>query len=435
LCIALLVIIAPIVSLADEPESTEYVVRCDRHDHQLTITEAKFDYQTAKAGITKFTIKADTLTKIGGTDAQPLLLPARRKIFKCQLGKASYRVVVEPYIFNARIMGECGAAPPSISLSVSRDGKQIFSKINFEDCRTGRTINRIQVNESEKSTKVLALLNPYSLPIQVERTYQLLSFPMDWEQAIFEDFPTGDLDADIFIAVYKRDVDFLQQVIQKGANVNTKDLNGFPPLALIGTGRQDAFRNKKLDEFNNVSEKMAKLLFAAGAKGDATNKNGVTLLDCLIGTVPTTVIEMMLTNGANAKDGNSIKQAALHADEKLMSSLIKAGADFNKKGPDRTTALWTASTSGFYTWSGRSTPSIDEYAKCIRLLLQNGAKVQDAVSDSEGLLWLLVSSFGKDERLRIILKELLPYTDRDAIKRADKIAPYTVNQMFEEYRR
>jgi hypothetical protein len=54
--------------------------------------------------------------------------------------------------------------------------------------------------------------------------------------------------------------------------------------------------------------------------------------------------------------------------------------------------------------------------------LEHGAKVEDAVSDKEGLLCSLVRGYGKDERIKIILLELIPYTGRDEIDRAQKLA-------------
>ena len=61
---------------------------------------------------------------------------------------------------------------------------------------------------------------------------------------------------------------------------------------------------------------------------------------------------------------------------------------------------------------------MDEYVKCVRLLLKNAAKVEDAIRDREGLLWFLVRGFWKDERLKLVLAELIPYSSTSAIKNA-----------------
>jgi len=384
------------------------------------------DVPASKKGILEFKVNPAKLTKISGTEAQPLQLSAGRKTYKCRLGNVLYRVVVEPYIFNARVMGQCGAADPVISLSVSRNGKQLLSNLNFQNsCHTDKMIHRIQVFEREKSIKILALLDAQ---ITIERTFSLTSFPKEWEEAIFEDYPTGDTNVDLFIAVNKRDIDAIQKAIRGGANPNATDVMGFPPLALLGNGRDVAYRNKTLTDFDHLSEEMAKVLFTAGASGLGANKNGVTLLEILIGKVPSTVIDMMFVHGANAREGFPLRNAVMFGDTKLVQKLMDKGAEPNKKGQDRTTVLYTASTSGFYSWLWGETTPITEYAKCIRLLLQNGAIVQDAIADQEGLLWLLVRGFGKDERLKIILKELIPYSDHESVERARKLATKLANE-------
>jgi ankyrin repeat protein len=422
--LVLLLVLVPIVLYAGQSKSSDYVVRFDRQMQQLTIAESSFmpvlDIQNSRKRVSEFRVNPNTLTKAGGTDIQPLILPSGKKNYKCQLGKALYQVVVKPYIFNARVMGECGAADSIISLSVSRNGKQIFSNLNFEtSCHSDRTIHRIQITEPSKSIKILALLDP---EIRVERTFTLSSFPKEWGKAIFEDLPTGDINADLFMAVYRRDISAIRQAIQRGADPNATNVNGFPPLTLLNIGRPAAYYNRTLTEYDHLSEEIAKALFAAGVSGKATNIHGVTMLEYLIGKVPNTVIDMMLACGADAREGYPLKIAVGLGDTKLAEKLINEGAVPNQIGPDRTTALYTASTSGFYTRSGHDTPPITEYVKCIRLLLQNGANVRYAVSGEEGLLWYLVRSFGKDERLKIILAELIPHADRDGIDRAQKLA-------------
>jgi uncharacterized protein YecT (DUF1311 family) len=411
---------------------SDYVVRFDRQMQQLTVAESRFmpaiGFRGSERGVSEFRVDPATLTKSGGTEDQPLQLPAGRKDYKVRLGRALYRVVVEPHIFNPRVMGECGAADPVISLSISRDGKPLFSKLSFQDCRTGRTIHRIQVNEPANSIKVLALLDPLFLPIRVERTFPLTSFPEEWEKAIFEDLPTGDIDADLFIAVFKRDISAIHRAIGQGANVNATDMYRFPPLALLGNGREAAYRNRTLEEFDHHSENIAKVLFSAGASGRAENRDGMTLLDHLIGKVPPTVIDLILANGASAREGYPLDNAVRWGDANLAKRLIHKGADPNRKGPDRTTPLRTASISGFYIWGDRDTPPISDYAECVKLLLTKGATVRDAVPDQEGLLWFLVRDFGKDQRVKIVLTELIPYTDQAGIERAQKLAAKIANK-------
>ena len=141
-----------------ESTSSDFVVQFDRQRQQLTVAQSSFmpavDTQSSLEGISEFALDPTTLTKLGGTEEQPLLLPNGRNIYKCRLGNALYRVVIEePYILNERVMGQCGAVDPVICLSVSRDGEELFSKINFDRCYPGRTIHRIQISGTRELNK------------------------------------------------------------------------------------------------------------------------------------------------------------------------------------------------------------------------------------------------------------------------------------------
>ena len=48
-------------------------------------------------------------------------------------------------------------------------------------------------------------------------------------------------------------------------------------------------------------------------------------------------------------------------------------------------------------------------------------------ADQADLLGILVNGFGKDERLKIILTELIPYSDRESIDRAQKFRAKIAN--------
>jgi|GEM_PF-5006180 uncharacterized protein len=426
----------------DPPNSPEFVIRCDKHNQRLIVADQRFlptiNSLNVRSEVTDVRIDEGALIKGGGTDERPLILPAGSESHQCQIGRASYQVVIEPYIFNANPMGRCGAEMPVISLTVSRNGKPIISGLNFGNCDNQSAIHRIQIGESTGSIRVLALLG-YNLPFRVERQFKLATLPEDWGKAIYENLlPSGDADTDLFLAVYKRDVAEMKAALQSGANPNAKDLDGFPPLAYLRNGREVAYRTLKLAEFNKQSEDMAKLLFAAGAKGNFSNIHDVTLLDYLLAQdVPDSVIDMLITNGADVRKGDSLIFAAHGARLNLLKKFIDSGADPNTKGADGSTALWAAASHGFGTYNDWVQPPISEYVKCIRLLLQHGAKVQGAIKDSGGMSRLLVYYNGKDERLKIILAELLPYTPSNEIEYAQKMAEeksYPISQWIKEQR-
>jgi len=415
-------------SAGETSESLEYVITCDPrngilsiHESGATDTDPSEGERSREAGVAEYRVQPGALTKSGGTKAQPLLLPARTKRFPCRLGKASYRITIAPYIFNARVMGECGAADPVISAEVVRNGAVILGDQRFATCRSqSRTIHRIRFDERNQSMRILATLDADFLPIRIEKAFGFSALPGNLEEAVFEAFPTGDVDVDLFVAVRRRNIDYVREALAKGATPDARDLRGFTPVAYLwnsGWERPAPGRTPEQDERD--AEEIARLLFAKGASGNVRNSNGVSLLDYLIlGYAPSSVIDSLLQNGADPKTDRSLSNASVRGDPALVEKLLALGADPNGKGPDGSTALWSASTSGFYSWSNRPTPPIDKYVRCVRVLLQHGAKVDVAISDPEGLLWFLVRGFSKDERLKLILAELIPYSSKSAIKKA-----------------
>ncbi len=416
----------------DGPEVPEYVVRCDPANALLTIEEAGvtpdasdselISQRTARnARITEYRITPGDLTKAGGTDMQPLLLPAKKSQFQCRLGKSAYRVVIEPYIFNARVMGECGAAEPVISATVFRDSQSVLPRQRFGDCH-GRAIHRIQVSERAQSMRVLVTLDGNFLPLHVEKTFPLASLPKDLEEAVFDAFPTGDVDVDLFVAVRKRNVRLVQEALARGAAPNAQDLYGLTPLAYLWRAETEYGKRRGDPEDDKQGEQIARLLFSKGAKGTITGKNGVgvSLLPRLIGSVSSGVIELLLENGADPREDLSLRSAAAAGNARLVERLIRAGADPNRKGPDGATALWYAANSGFYTSNGQAKP-IDDYVQCIRILLKSGAKVEEAQPGPEGLLWFIVRGFWKDERIKLVLAELIPHSSKQSIKNAHEL--------------
>ncbi len=414
---------------AERSESPEYVVKCDPRKGMLSILESSApdldpseEEPPRTAGAAEYIIRPGLLTKGVEKDGHYFLLAEKEENFQCRLGTAVYRVKIAPYIFNANVMGECGAAEPVISAQVLRNGKVILGDQRFATCRgaDARVIHRIRLDERQQSMRVLATLDAFFLPLSIEKTFSFSAQPMELEDAVFGAFPTGDVDVDLFLAVRKRDPDQVRKALALGAAPNTTDMNGFTPLAYLWKGSQrKPPTGHALEQQDRDAEEIAKLLFAKGAGGDFKNSNGVSLLEYLIGAdVPESVINMLLQHGADPKNDRSLASASLRGDAKLVEKLLALGADPNAKRPDDTTALWAASSSGFYSWGDGHTSAINEYVRCVRLLLQRGAKVDVAIKDSEGMLWFLVRSFSKDERLRLILAELIPHSSQAAIKKA-----------------
>jgi ankyrin repeat protein/uncharacterized protein YecT (DUF1311 family) len=414
---------------AERPESPEYVVKCDPRKGILSILESgapdldpSEEEPPPTARAVEHIIRPGSLTKGEERDGQFFLLAEKEENFQCRLGTTVYRVTIAPYIFNTNAMGECGAAEPVISAQVIRDGQVILADQRFATCRgaEGRVIHRIRIDERQQSMRVLATLDAFVLPLSIEKSFSFSALPAQFEHAVFDSFPTGDVDVDLFLAVRKRDPDQVRKALAMGAAPNTTDMNGFTPLSYLwkGSWRRPA-AGRTLEQEDRNAEDIAEVLFANGASGNVKNNNGVSLLEYLIGDAPPRVIDLLLQHGADPKSDRSLANAAAQGDVRLVEKLLALGADPNARRRDDSTALWSASISGFYPSHGdRPRRSMDDYVRCVRLLLRNGAKVDAAIRDSEGMLWFLVRSFSKDERLKLILVELIPHSSQAAIKKA-----------------
>jgi uncharacterized protein len=427
------------VHLEEDPPNS-FAIRCDKHNQRLIVADERFlppINRNFQREVVEVGTNEGALIKGGGSDERPLMLSTGSERHECRIGRVSYQIEIEPYIFNANPMGECGAEPPVISLTVKRNGKAIISKLNFGMCGSDGSINRVQFSEATGLISVLTTIGSYSLPLRVERQFKIATPPEDWMTATYGNLlPSGDADTDLFLAVYRRDIADIRTALQHGANPNATDLFGFPPLSYLGEGREDAYRSQNIENFNKQSESIAQILFAAGAVGDFLNINGVSLLDYLLYEgVPDTVIEGLLEKGADVKSGYPLFAAAHGARLNLMKKFIEKGAEPNKETQDGSTAIWAAASHGLGVYRDWTQPPISEYKKCIQLLLQHGAKVKGMKRDVGGIPRLLVYYSGKDERVKTILAEILPYASHDEIVKAQQLAEensYPISQWLEE---
>ncbi|MDH5669755.1 MAG: hypothetical protein OEY86_17280 [Nitrospira sp.] len=390
--------------------SYEYVVTCNSQNKTLSIHEWNAPgTDPPEAGVVEHRIQPGALTKFDDSETQPLRVPASTERFQCRLGKALYHITIAPHIFNARVMGQCGAAEPVISAAVTRNGKVLLSDQRFATCLSqSRTIHRIRFDERTQSIRILATPDTVFLPMRIEKTFKFSTLPQNLETAVFEAYPTGDVDVDLFMAVRRHNINDVREALSNGASPNARDLNGFTAIAQLWHSSWGA------DE-----EEIARLLFEKGASGNVRNIHDVSLLNFLIlGDAPQSVIDLLLRNGADPKTDMSLRSASRRGDPELVEKLLALGADPNMKGSDDATALLDASSSGFYSGPNTPTPPIHDYVQCVRILLQHGAKVDAATRDPEALLRILVGSFWKDERLKWILNELIPYSSDSAVKRA-----------------
>lgn len=410
----------------DQNSGNEYVVRCTPQKHSLSIHEGYLGPSSKREEASaEYFVRPQDLVELKETERQTLLLPKGKRRFVCHVGKSTYQVAISPHIFNANIQGECGAADPVIEATVIRNGEKLLDRFPFGSCRgaTAKAVHRVVVDERSRTIRFLVTLDYTWLPLRIEKSFPLDALPENLDHAIFEAVPTGDVDVDLFIAVRKRDLEGVRTALAKGAWPNARDLQGFTPVSYVwrsGWGREMSLVEQAQEDM--VLEQIAEALFRNGATADIHNREGSSLLEYLVGGLaPSRVIELALHNGADPRTDRSLNLAAQWGDAALVKKLLKLGANPNAKQRDRTTALYRAAISGFYTY-GPNYPKrpIEAFAACLRLLFESGAKIED--SQPDGSLFVTVTrQFHEDQRARIILAELAPYAKDEDFKSAYSI--------------
>ncbi len=138
------------------------------------------------------------------------------------------------------------------------------------------------------------------------------------------------------LVVWEQYKGHILNIIEKGADVNLEDSDGYTPL---------------LTAIEEDNKKMLKLLIRAGAdvnaKGKYNEENGITALMMAIDKENKGIEKLLIEAGAdiNTKSENGItalRIAAYVENEDMVKLLIEAGADVNAKDNDNFTALMIA---------------------------------------------------------------------------------------------
>ena len=157
---------------------------------------------------------------------------------------------------------------------------------------------------------------------------------------------------------FKRESAIAKFLIEKGANVNTKNNEGITPLhgacAIVGSP------GSAVSDFD-----LTQLLVARGADVNAQDNYGRTPLRWSVGTLE--IARFLIERGADvntsSKDGNTVLHFALTYDsnDELSKLLILSGAKLNRKDILGNTELHLAAMRGF--------------ANMIKLMVKHGADV------------------------------------------------------------
>jgi hypothetical protein len=165
-------------TVADETSS--FLCRCDKSLKHLIISYEETDHMTGDLIVNPY-----DLTRFFEEGDEGYQEVVRNAHYWCRLGTADYSVSIAPHIFNGRVSGPCGAAPPSISVTITRNGKRIASDITFESyCNDRNIIDAVRVDEPAKSITLISGLAVFER--HIEKEYPLDAFPQDWYSEFFD---------------------------------------------------------------------------------------------------------------------------------------------------------------------------------------------------------------------------------------------------------
>jgi hypothetical protein len=119
-------------SFAHADDYWPYVtITCDNAKQSLSIAEHIAESETAIPK-TLSTYGLDGMLEFVPAGESDGVMKIKAPLKKnCRIGKADFRLVILPHLYNPRVQGMCGAAAPSVQMSVWRNGKLLLDKLLF----------------------------------------------------------------------------------------------------------------------------------------------------------------------------------------------------------------------------------------------------------------------------------------------------------------
>ena len=202
-------------------------------------------------------------------------------------------------------------------------------------------------------------------------------------------------------------------LIEKGADVEGKDMAGWTPLGaaiynrqeamvqlLIGRGANIEAKNKSgstrliLAAYNGY-EAIVRLLIEKGANIEARNKDGWTPLVAAVDGGHTAIVQLLIEKGADieAKTNNGSTLIGLAANsgyEAIVRLLIEKGANIEAENKDGWMPLAAAVGGG--------------HTATVQLLIDKGANIEARINDSRTPL-LLATDIGHEAIVRLLIEK------------------------------
>ncbi len=191
----------------------------------------------------------------------------------------------------------------------------------------------------------------------------------------------ADINEELSSAIIASDAERVKFLVDKGADVNKPDPQGWLPLQNAARQRKDA---------------MVKLLIELGADPDAADQSGMTALDSAILRDHVPSVQMLVEGGADIeKPGlGGFRPLALAIEEQkyeAAKALMEAGADAGgPSGADALTPLMIVAAQTGPAEGARFVPGSTRPSDIAKGLLERGAKV-DAQSVS-GMTALMIAA-------------------------------------------
>jgi hypothetical protein len=334
LCVLIALITLAVSAYGYESE-TEFLFRCDPSAAQLTLIEASLADQGlfhASGSMPRDVIvNPENLTKSTESKGETYRETARRAEYRCTLGSARYQIVVAPHIFNSRTSGPCGAASPSISITVSRNGQRIVRNVPFQrDCHDERVLDALRFDERAQSLTLFSGLRVVER--QIEKAFPLAALPPDWFSVFFDAWPSSNPNADLRHGVRTHDFALVSRALDSGADIIFHAPNDVGVLGEVAYGRLEASRLNRLAEFDEETDRLVTLLLARGAPPTISTQNGGTAIDVLATSrVPNRTIRALLDAGWPRDYHYRLYVGVLLGDPVLVLEALEHGADPNKE--------------------------------------------------------------------------------------------------------
>lgn len=125
------------------------------------------------------------LKPVGNEDG--ILLTVCRLKRTCRLGKSIYKLEVEPYVYNRRVQGMCGAAAPTVKLKVSRNNRNILQGFVFKincpaDGDTETIVDSVSLHEANNQ----AVFATHRSGVAAQKSVEFSNLPNMQRRMLFE---------------------------------------------------------------------------------------------------------------------------------------------------------------------------------------------------------------------------------------------------------